>query len=323
VRLLRAVPGQVWAWLRTLAGVGILALLVWRLGTGGFLAGLRAVDVPALGLAVAIGLVTTVGCAWRWCLVARGMGIRLPLGEAVGDYYRSLFLNSALPGGILGDVHRAVRHGQQVGSVGRGVRAVALERTAGQVVLVAVTFLVLLVKPFALSRAVVLGILAVLVLALAAGAYAGRRHLPALRRGLRHWPGVLLASSVALLGHLATFVLATRVAGSSAPVGSLLPMMLLALVVMGLPVNIGGWGPREGFVAWAFGVAGLGATLGLTVAVVYGVLAFASSLPGAGVIAVRWVHALRKAPRPAPRPLALSVPSPTRPLARQGGAVRG
>jgi len=317
VRLIRAVPSRVWAWMRTLAGVGILALLVWRLGTGGFLDGLRAIDLPALGLAVAIGLVTTVGCAWRWCLVARGLGIPLPLGEAVGDYYRSLFLNSALPGGVLGDVHRAVRHGQQVGSVGRGVRAVALERVAGQAVLVAVTFLVLVVTPFALSRAVVLGLLAALVVVLAAGGYAGRRHLPALRRGLRYWPGVLLASTVALLGHLATFVLATRVAGSAAPIGRLLPMMLLALVVMGLPLNVGGWGPREGFVAWAFGIAGLGATLGLTVAVVYGVLAFAASLPGAGVIVLRWVTSLHEVPRP------LAVPAPTRPLARQGGAARG
>lgn len=317
MKLLCAVPSRAWAWVRTLTGVGILALLVWRLGTGGFLAGLRAIDVPALVLAMGIGLVTTVGCAWRWCLVARGMGIALRLPEAVSDYYRSLFLNSALPGGVLGDVHRAVRHGAQIGSVGRGVRAVALERTAGQAVLVAVTFLVLLVKPFALPRPVVLTLLGALVAALALGAYAGRSLLPGLWRGLRYWPGILLASAVPLLGHLATFVLATRVAGSSAPVSGLLPMMLLALVVMGLPLNVGGWGPREGFVAWAFGVAGLGATLGLTVAVVYGVLAFAASLPGAGVILVQWVRGLRKVPPP-------PIPAlPVRPLARQGGAVHG
>jgi len=86
--------------------------------------------------------------------------------------------------------------------------------------------------------------------------------------------------------------------------------MLLALVVMGLPVNVGGWGPREGFVAWAFGVAGLGATLGLTVAVVYGVLAFVASLPGVGVILLRWVQGVRAAPA-------------ARVLVHQGGAVHG
>ena len=76
--------------------------------------------------------------AWRWCLVARGLGLRLSLRGAVADYYKALFLNAALPGGVLGDVDRAVRHGKDEGDVGRSVRAVVLERTAGQIVLVAV-----------------------------------------------------------------------------------------------------------------------------------------------------------------------------------------
>ena len=48
--------------------------------------------------------------------------------------------------------------------------------------------------------------------------------------------------------------------------------------------NIGGWGPREGATAWAFAAAGLGASLGVATAVVYGVLVFVASLPGAAVL---------------------------------------
>ena len=58
----------------------------------------------------ASALLTTVLSAWRWCLVARApraAGCRCR--PAVADYYRALFLNAALPGGVLGDVHRAVR----------------------------------------------------------------------------------------------------------------------------------------------------------------------------------------------------------------------
>ncbi len=123
--------------LGTLAGVVILAVLFWRLGTGAFVDGVRRIDAPTLAAALGIGLVTTVFSAWRWALVARGIGIRLPFGAAVADYYRALFLNAALPGGVLGDVHRAVRHGQDAGDLGRGVRAVVLERTAGQLALFA------------------------------------------------------------------------------------------------------------------------------------------------------------------------------------------
>lgn len=128
----------------TVAGVTILAVLLWRLGTGVFLEGLRRIDGPALLAALAIGVLTTVFSAWRWQLVARGLRIRLPLGEAVADYYRALFLNAALPGGVLGDVHRAVRHGQSSGDMGRGVRAVVLERVAGQIALAVVGGAVLL-----------------------------------------------------------------------------------------------------------------------------------------------------------------------------------
>jgi uncharacterized membrane protein YbhN (UPF0104 family) len=314
--------------LGTLAGACLLAVLLWRLGTGAFLDGLRAIDGPTLLAALGLGLLTTVFSAWRWCLVARALDVRLPLGGAVASYYRALFLNAALPGGLLGDVHRAVRHGQDVGDVGRGVRAVVLERTAGQAVLVTVGVTVLVVRPTpalaeagrATHRAVTMPgagaavatavavagcvLLALAVVRLREGAALPRwrrtlgAELAEARRALlarASWPGVLLSSVVALAGHLAMFLLAARVAGSTASAAELLPLMLMALLAMGLPLNIGGWGPREGVTAWAFGAAGLGASLGLTVAVVYGVLAFAASLPGIAVLAGQWFAGRRRA----------------------------
>ena len=109
-----------WAWARAAAAAATLAVLVWRLGAGPFLDGVRAIDAPTLAAAAAIGVLTTVCCAWRWRLVARGLGVALPLRTAVAAYYRSLFLNSTLPGGVLGDVHRGVSHGRDVGDVSRG-----------------------------------------------------------------------------------------------------------------------------------------------------------------------------------------------------------
>ncbi|MGW3572086.1 lysylphosphatidylglycerol synthase domain-containing protein, partial [Streptomyces sp. NPDC000941] len=139
--------GALKARLGTIAGAVILGVVVWRVGTGAFLDGVRRIDAVTLLAALGLGLFTTVFSAWRWCLVARALGIRLPLGAAVADYYRALFLNAALPGGVLGDVHRAVRHGRDAGDVGRGVRAVVLERAAGQVVLAAVGVGILLTRP--------------------------------------------------------------------------------------------------------------------------------------------------------------------------------
>ncbi|MFE6740238.1 lysylphosphatidylglycerol synthase transmembrane domain-containing protein [Streptomyces tubercidicus] len=312
------------AWLRMLAGLAILVALVWHLGSQAFLDGLRRIDAVTLLAALAIGVLTTVFSAWRWSLVARGLGLRLPLGRAVADYYRALFLNAALPGGVLGDVHRAVDHGRTSGSLGRGVRAVALERTAGQVVLLVTGAVVLLVRPspvlapvarFVASPAVALTVAAAGLLVCGAavrlrrrrGASRGERALRTvlaeacqglLARGV--WPGVALSSVAVLAGYLGMFVLAARVAGVTAPTAELVPLVVLALLAMALPLNVGGWGPREGVAAWAFGAAGLGAAQGLTTAVIYGVLAFAASLPGAAVLLG---PALRRAvPLPAAQP---------------------
>lgn len=297
-----------WARLRTALGAVILAVLLWRLGTGTLLDALGAIDDRALLAALGIGLATTTFSAWRWCLVAARLGLRLSLRTAVLDYYRALFLNAVLPGGVLGDVHRAVRHGRDSGDVGRGVRAVVLERTAGQVVLVAAGAAALLSRP-ALFPAVADGLLSapalvawlgVLLLVALVTFHQGRtaarvrRALVAAfadaRAGLLArdtWPGVTALSVAALAGHLALFLVAARVAGATAPVTRLLPLLLLALLAMALPVNVGGWGPREGVLALAFGAAGLDARQGLAVSVVFGGLGFVSSLPGAGVLLAR------------------------------------
>ncbi|WP_305784701.1 lysylphosphatidylglycerol synthase transmembrane domain-containing protein [Symbioplanes lichenis] len=319
------------AWARLLGGVAILGVLIWRVGTGAFVDGLRMIDATTLGAAFAIGVATTVLSAWRWCLVARGLGLRLELRTAVADYYKALFINAALPGGVLGDVDRAVQHGREEGDVARSVRAVVLERTAGQIVLVTVGLTVLLTVPSPVLSALrehghwvalaagALALVAALAV-LAAGrlrrgasrkARAIRTALSEVRTGLlarRNWPGIVLASTVVLAGHLATFVVAARAAGSEASMLRLAPLMLLALLAMGLPVNIGGWGPREAVTAWAFGAAGLSAAQGLTIAVIYGVFAFVAAVPGLAVIAVRaWAGLRARAAARAPEPVVVST----------------
>ena len=331
----------VWAWLRALIASGLVGVLLWKLGTGAVLDGLRVIDLRAACAALAIGLITTVLTAWRWCLIARRLGLRLPLWSAVADYYRALFLNAVLPAGVLGDVHRAVRHGRQEGDVGRGVRAVVLERSAGQVVGVALSAAVLAARPtmvparfrdaVTISGAAVVGLVlvvsAVAVLAGERWARSGSRwrraaaiSLHDLRRGLLArdaWPGIVLSSVLAFAGHLTLFLVAARTAGSDASFARLLPLMVLILLAMGLPLNVGGWGPREGMAALAFGAAGLGAAQGLTVAVVYGVLTLVSSLPGAGVLL--WPVVARIAQpvlAPAARPAAARA-RPVRPVPRR------
>jgi uncharacterized membrane protein YbhN (UPF0104 family) len=303
------VPGRrsPWVWLRPAVGAAILAVLLWQLGTRPFIEALQRIDAWSLGAAAAIAVPTTVCCAWRWRLVSRGLGSDLALRPAIGAYYRSQFLNTVLPGGVLGDVHRAVRRGRDVGDVGHGVRSVVWERTAGQVVQVALTITVLLALPSPVRStmpAVVLSVVAVALAVVLLGRTLARRGLPwsvrivrtvaaDIRLGLlarRAWPGVVLASTLVVAGHTATFLLAARTAGSTTPPIQMLPLALLVLMAMALPTNIAGWGPREGAAAWVFAVAGLGAAEGVATAVVYGVMAIVATLPGAALLAATWLR---------------------------------
>ena len=266
-----------WRWVHLAAAVATLAVLVWSVGTGPFLDGLRAVDIGALAAGSGIAVVTTVCCAWRWKTVARGLGADAPLPAAVAAYYRSIFLNVTLPGGVLGDVHRGISHGRDTGGVGRGLRAVAWERSAGQAVQLVLTVAVLLLLPSPVRAVAPLIALALLVAA--AGVVLATGVGPAVRA----WPVITLASALVVAGHAVTFLIAARTAGVTAPLSELLPLALLVLLGAALP-NIGGWGPREGVTAWAFAAAGLGASLGVATAVVYGVMVLVASLPGAAVL---------------------------------------
>jgi uncharacterized membrane protein YbhN (UPF0104 family) len=291
-------------WLRPLAGVVILAALVWRLGTGPFLDALHRVDGWSLAAATGVAALTTLCCAWRWALVARGLGVALPLRSAVAEYYRSQFLNVTLPGGVLGDVRRGMRHGRDAGDLGRGLRSVVWERTVGQVVLVVVALAAVMWLPSPMQGPVRVaaeaGVLVVglAVLALAATALlGGRLGRPALWRATRavmtdlrtgvvgrHTVLVVAASVGAVAGNVVTFGIATRSAGVALSPARLLPLGLVVMLAMAVPVSLAGWGPREGATAWAFGAAGLGVDRGLAVAVIYGVMVLVASLPGAGLL---------------------------------------
>jgi uncharacterized membrane protein YbhN (UPF0104 family) len=326
---------RAWTAARLLGAALVLAVLVARLGTGPFLDGLRGLDAGTLLAALALGAATTVCSAWRWQVVARALGMELPLPAATAAYYRSQFLNGALPGGVLGDVDRGVRQGADVGDLGRGVRAVVWERVAGQGVQVALAVAVLLVLPSPLHAAmpgIVSAAALVVVAVLVARRGLARSGRGRLSRGLRSaaaeardgllqpavWPTVLLASLLVVGTHVGMFLLAARAAGVHEPLTSVLPVALIVLVAAAIPLNVGGWGPREGVAAWVFAAAGWGAGAGAAVATAFGVLVLAATLPGGVVLLTDWLHRPRTAP--APRSAARGLVHSD---AREDGAVHG
>jgi uncharacterized membrane protein YbhN (UPF0104 family) len=296
-----------WGWVRLACGLAVLVVLLMRLGSGPFLHGISTIDGWSLAAGAAITVPTTTCCAWRWRRIARGLGVGLPLRTAILAYYRSQFLNTALPGGVLGDVHRGLVHGRDTGETGRALRSVAWDRVIGQVVQIVITLGVLLVFPSPFRSSVpglAAALAAVLLLVVLVGRFRPGNRPPRwarvvraaradLRTGLLargSWPGIGLASAGAVTGYVATFLVAARTAGATVPTTRLLPLALFVLVATAIPANVAGWGPREGAAAWSFAAAGLGADQGVATAVVYGVIVLVASLPGAVVLLVTWLQ---------------------------------
>jgi uncharacterized membrane protein YbhN (UPF0104 family) len=317
---------KLWAWARLTGCALTLAVLIWRLGAGPFLHGLSTIDTGALAAAAGLAVVTTVSYAWRWKIVARGLGVDLPLPAAVAAYYRSMFLNATLPGGIVGDLHRGASHGRDVHDLGRALRSVGWERFAGQIVQIVLTLILLLALPSPVQSVMPLVAIAVVAvvfgIALVARARPNANRSPwarllsgaagDLRQGLlarTAWPAIVVASVLGTVGHVATFLIAARTVGVDAPTSQMLPLSLLVMAAMLLP-TVGAWGPREGVTAWAFAAFGLGAQRGVATAVAYGVLVLAASLPGAAVLVIAWFRRHRVQQRSAqPRSRSASAPS--------------
>lgn len=147
---------------RGLVSVALLGGLVLLLDPAALVERLASLDAAWVAVALALSILQVALSAWRWRFTAGRLGIRLPMGWAVSEYYLALFLNQVLPGGVTGDVSRAWRHartpdtsasgggggggGGAVGGRGEGgtvpprrhrrraIHAVVLERTSGQVV---------------------------------------------------------------------------------------------------------------------------------------------------------------------------------------------
>lgn len=283
---------------RSSVGAGILIAILLEVGAGPFLQGIMSVTPAAAGAALLLGAATTAAAAWRWRVLAGRLGLTLGPGASVSSYYRSQFLNAVLPGGVVGDIHRAVSHGRSVGQVAQASRAVVAERTAGNAVQLVLAGVVLVsLGSSAYAPAVGILLLAVtvagvgLVVAARMTAHARAaiaRELVALRYAFGNVGiivRVLVASTIVVAGLVAMFLVACYTVGVDASPERLIAVALFAVVAGSIPLNIGGWGPREGAAAWAFAASGLGTAAGIAASTAFGVLAMIAVAPGAAVVA--------------------------------------
>jgi uncharacterized membrane protein YbhN (UPF0104 family) len=284
----------------------LLVGLAWLLDIDKLVDELSRFSIVAVGLALLVSVGQVVVSAWRWRFTTRSLGLTLALRDAVREYYLATFLNQCLPGGVLGDVNRAWRHGSGSGERGTSLHAVMIERLSGQLAMCAVAlsagvWLAVTQPPFrALGSqwggGIGIGLLLIAVTITVVVIF-GRRlwrrfrdYLATLGRDLyrgllspRVFPVQILSSLLVVATYLAVFwLLAASAHGdlSLEQTLTLLALCSLLLLAMVIPLTVAGWGVREGAAAVLWPLAGLPAEQGVALSVGYGLTVLLSSLPG-------------------------------------------
>lgn len=305
-RILRDTPAtrRLLAVVRVLVPIVLLAA-AWRIVDGpAALDRLARAEPGWLAAAFLAAHVQIVLSALRWRLTAARLGVAIPARRAIADYYLAQLLNQTLPGGVVGDVARAVRTRAGADLVRAG-QAVVIERMAGQIALGLVTATGLVVAvavpggivlpavggddlaqgvaaAIAVAAALALGLLAVRRLRRAVASFLDATRRALLAPGV--WQRQLALGLSIVAANLATFAFAARATGTDLPLEGVLVLVPLVLTAMLLPLSVGGWGFREGAAAALFPLVGAAASAGLAASIAFGLVVLAAALPGLAVL---------------------------------------
>lgn len=275
--------------LRVLVPLLALGVIAYRFGFDAFRPALRVVSPLPLLVSLVLGVVIVAAQAARWRVVMHGADLPLRYRLALAECYRSSALNVVMPGGVAGDVLRAWRQRTGAPQGWRpGAGAVLAERAAGVCLLLAAAgaVLVLTVSPQLGAVAVVAA-----VVAWAVARPSMRRLRLRDRAAVWGWSALALAAMVSMTGVVALTLGVSDDPGVVAAIG------LALLAGMAVPLNLGGWGPREAAGALAAALVGAPPSVGVAFAAGYGLLVTVSVLPGflllggAGLSSLRTSHA--------------------------------
>jgi uncharacterized membrane protein YbhN (UPF0104 family) len=293
--------------LRLLLTAAILAYLAARIDMREAAAALTAIT-PAVVLAVlALVAVDRLVMIWRWLALLRSSHKAVRFGPAAHVFLVSSFVGSFLPAGVGADVARAYSWGRQTANASEAIASVAVDRLLGMLSIVGLGLLGLLlwvgrVDP-ALRQTVAL--LAALVVLGAAGIWwadaalraalpaswhdgpAGRRLMSfaeALGRYRRRPVTVVAVAGLSIVVQLLrigqAYLLGVGI-GIDVAFGYYLVFMPIGLLMLLLPVSVGGFGLPQGVIVWLLRPLGVPDAQSFALSTLIVLTGLAGNLPGA------------------------------------------
>jgi len=274
--------------LNIIVSLGILALVIRWADTVAIMAHLRNASVFWLVSSIAALTSITVLMAKRWQIVARSFSVDISLTRAIAEYYIAQLVNLVLPGGVVGDVTRAVR-ARHAANLALAAQSVAAERIVGQGVmflLLGVGLLMALIIPGGIAWPAVTwmviagGVFVLLVtVLLSRRTDATAKFLRLTLNGFTQ-PGVASLSLIIAMLLIFSLYACARATGTVVPPAGWATLLTLVLSAMLIPVSVGGWGWREGAAAALFPLIGATPSAGIAAGIAYGAMMMIAAIPG-------------------------------------------
>jgi uncharacterized membrane protein YbhN (UPF0104 family) len=306
--------------LKVSVSLGLLLLLVWKIGWRETLETLRQADVRYLLVAWGLYLFSMLLRAYRWQVLLRIQKLEAPLSRLTSLYFIGTFFNTVLPTGIGGDVVRMYELSKDSRQGAESVSTVLVDRLCGFVVLFVIASLALpfsyhLIPPVVSAAILVITLLTLIGvwMALSDGVWAGLSRLPLLRSLLgrskvkqfrasivayrtRDITNALLASVVfngllMVINYLVAVAFGVRIS----PWYFLIFVPIISFL-LALPISFSGLGVREGGYVLLFGQAGVPSSLALGMSLCIYAMTVATGLIGGLLYALQGYRSLDRTP---------------------------
>ncbi len=289
-----------------------LALVVRLVDPALLAAKVRAIDVPTFVLGASLMACQIPLVALRWGIIVDAMNRERGPVPRAGSFLRityvAQFFGQILPS-LAGDGVRVLMLRAAGPSLRIAFKSTLLDRVTAALALLALALptvtlspILASIRPYLAPGAALIGLGLAVAAAVILGADAlhliGRRwryagavtetvvDLRAILASRAHGPAVvMLCFAVHGLSVLAFWLLA-RGQGLHFGLQDAIAIVPLVLLVSLVPLAVGGWGLREGFVVWLLGTGGIGREDALLLSVSFGTAVLLSTLPGLAALAV-------------------------------------
>lgn len=305
-------PDKITTLLKIVVSLGLIVLALARANLDEVASQLGSARLGLVTAALALYVTAIIVNAFKWQVLLRAQGIRVPLAAVLRFLFVGFFFNNFLPANLGGDVMRGYGLARYTDRTADAAVSVIVDRIVGltaylSTAVVAAIVAVNLTGHTELERVEWVAIVALAGLTVGFGVLLSRRLRALITRIFAwHWLNPLaplwervsaafnayrfrytaLASAfgIALLGILCTtfvnWFLSQAMGGYMSLTAIFLFNPLIALVLM-IPISIGGIGVSQTAYPFFFGLAGVPADHALAVSLLIYAVAVVASLPGA------------------------------------------